>query len=249
MSDAARQFYDSLTQYSDLQELINNGEAEGLYLECKAPGAPQLTRDIKSQLGRAVSGFSNTPGGVIIWGVSTTKHEHSGLDFLSQIEPIGNCKLFARQVERAIPTLTTPSVTTAETKVMLQNKTDTRGVVITYIPKLIGDPTPSNIDNIFYFRSGDDFSVAPYEMVKRLFAATDVPDLHVLFDGKLVKLGTDGTWEVPIALRNDSSAIAEQIYASVRVDNPSACDDIQLSGFIDASGINPGKKRRMRTQI
>jgi len=64
----------------------------------------------------------------------------------------------------------------------------------------------------------------------------------VLFDSKLVKLGTDGTWEVPIALHNDSSAIAEQVYVSVNVDNPSACDDIQLSGFTDASVVNPGQR-------
>jgi len=75
----------------------------------------------------------------------------------------------------------------------------------------MGDPVQSNIDNLFYFRSGDDFSVAPYEMVKRLFAATDMPDLHLVFDSQLVKLATDGLWEIPIILENQSSAIAEHV--------------------------------------
>jgi predicted HTH transcriptional regulator len=96
MSDGAKQLYDSLAQYSDLDELIKGAEAEGLYLECKAPTAPQLTRDLRNTLGKALSGFSNTEGGIIIWGISTTKHAQSGLDVLSQIEPIGNCKLLVR---------------------------------------------------------------------------------------------------------------------------------------------------------
>jgi len=219
-ADAARQFYDSLSQYSDLEELISNGETEGLYLECKAPTAPQLTRDMRGNLTRAISGFSNTAGGVVIWGISTTKHEHSGLDVLTQIEPIGNCRLFARQIEKAAPRLTTPTITLVGTKIIVHNKTDTRGLVITYIPKTSGDPIQSNIDSHFYFRSGDEFSIAPYEMVKRLFAATAVPDLHSLFDSALVRLNEDGIWEVPIVIQNDSSAIAEHIKVSVTVDNP-----------------------------
>jgi hypothetical protein len=242
MTDAARHFYDSLSQYSDLEELINAGETEGLYLECKAPTIPQLSRDMRHNLSRALSGFSNTAGGVILWGVSTTKHEHSGLDVLPQIEPIGNCKLFARHIEKAAPTLTTPSLATIESKVITQKEDDTRGVVVTYIPKALGDPVQSNVDNIFYFRSGDDFSAAPYEMVKRLFAATDTPDLHLVFNSQLVNLTDDGMWEVPIIVLNNSSAIAEHVKVSVEIENSSVCDDIKTLGFTDASSMNPGKR-------
>ena len=128
MVEASRQLYDLLTRYSYIEELMSNGETEGIYLECKAPVSPQLTREIKANLARAISGFSNTTGGVILWGVSTTKHTHSNLDVLSQIEPIGNCKQFARQIENAIPTLTTPSIIGSDTKIVLKVKTDTRGI-------------------------------------------------------------------------------------------------------------------------
>jgi len=67
MSDGAKQLYDSLAQYSDLEELINGAEAEGLYLECKAPAAPQLSRDLRNTLAKAISGFSNTAGGIILY--------------------------------------------------------------------------------------------------------------------------------------------------------------------------------------
>jgi len=43
-----------------IQELIDTGESESLHLDCKAPGAPQLSRDLRAKLAEAVSGFANT---------------------------------------------------------------------------------------------------------------------------------------------------------------------------------------------
>lgn len=241
MSDSARQFYASLAHYSDLDDLIKNGEAEGLYLECKAPTEPQLTRDMKSNFAKALSGFSNTAGGIIVWGISTTKHAHSGLDILTQIEPIGRCKYFASQIQKASFALTNPPVTTTETKTLLKKSTDTRGVVVTYIPKTLGDPIQSNTDNLFYFRSGDEFPVVPYEMLKRLFAATQIPDLHSVFDDSRINPLKNQTWEIPIRIQNQSSAIADHVVVVVEIKNPSACQRIMSSDLRDASNVNPGK--------
>ena len=83
-------------------------------------------------------------------------------------------------------------------------------------------------------------------MIKRLFAATEVPDLHIVFDNNLVKPKEDGRWEVPIIIRNDSSAIAEYVKLSVTIDNPLVCEEVVIPGFMDASDINPGKKIFMR---
>ena len=149
--------------------------------------------------------------------------------------------MFARQIEKITPTLTTPAVTTALIKTISKAKTDSRGIVLAFIPKFLSDPMQSNQDNLFYFRSGDDFSVAPYEMIKRLFAATDAPDLHPNFDARLVRVAADGTWEIPVIVQNDSSAIAENVKFSVIMDEPSSCESIQLPGFTDQSAVNPGQ--------
>ncbi len=177
--EPALQKFEDLDQWSKLETLINSGEAEGLYLECKSPSSPQLSTELRAQLARALSGFSNTEGGVIIWGMSTKKHGHSGLDILTQIEPIGLCSQFAKQVETVIPALTTPPITKSATKCMFEKKRDRKGIVVTFVPKVIGDPVQVNFDGSFYFRSGAEFVKAPYEMIKRLFAATESPDLEL----------------------------------------------------------------------
>ena len=241
MTDAALHIFDSLNSYSRLQELIDNGEAEGLHLECKAPSEPRLTRELKAKLAEALSGFANTEGGVIIWGISTTKHSHSNLDVLTQIEPIGNCRRFAQQVDRAIPPSTTPSITTSKTKTIVKSSRDTRGVVLTYIPKTMGDPIQSNIDQKFYFRNGDEFSVLPYQMLQRLFAATKSPDLYPLFDARLVALEKNDLWKIPIIIENRSSAVAEHVTVSVTIENSSACEKVTAKHFRDVSDINPEK--------
>jgi len=242
MENAALKLFESINNYSKIEELIAQGEAEGIYLECKSPTVPLLDKGKKVQLARALSGFSNTEGGIIIWGIGITKHKHSNLDILSQIEEIGNCDNFAKQIEISIPTLTIPSITHSLTKIIKKSKKDSRGVIITYIPKGLGDPVQSNRDEYFYFRNGDEFTKLPYEMLKRLFASTESPDLHVVFNSKLVKIKEGGVWEIPIILENNSSAVAEKNHVFVQVINEEYCQEILSEKFIDVSNINPGKK-------
>ena len=242
MNDAALEIYNSLSSWRSLQALIDNGETEGLHLECKAPLHPSLNRDMKIKLAKALSGFSNTAGGVMLWGVATTPHSHSKLDVISQLEPIGNCAAFEKQVKAAIPTLTTPSVLRYQTKIIKRRKTDTKGVIAAYILFASGDPLLNNIDNVFYFRSSDEFVPAPYELIKRLFAVTDVPDVYPMFTQELVKLEADGSWSIPIAVDNRSTAFAENVDVSVTINNPESCERITASQFRDNSSVNPGVK-------
>jgi len=240
MSDGAFSLFTSLNNYTDLQDLIDNGEAEGLHLECKAPGAPKLTQALKAQLAKAVSGFSNTDGGVIIWGISTTPHAHSGHDILTQLEPIGRCQYFSQRVEKAIPSLATPAVAGTKVKSIKEQPKDTKGIVLAYIPRFDGDPVQSNEDHLFYFRCGDAFQIAPYSMIKRLFAASESPDIYPLIPDALVALQEDEFWDIPVAIENRSSAIGEHILVSVRVVNPSTCESIRPKHFKDLSALNPG---------
>ena len=86
MPSPAESLYNNLQSLNSVRDLIAEGEAEGQFLECKAPRSSQLERGLKSQLAVAVSGFANSGGGVIVLGVSTDNKLHPGLDVLTQIE-------------------------------------------------------------------------------------------------------------------------------------------------------------------
>ncbi|NQT97598.1 MAG: ATP-binding protein [Candidatus Marinimicrobia bacterium] len=249
MQTGSESLFNSLVNYSKVEDLIDQGEAEGLYLECKAPRSPQLNRDLKATLSKAISGFGNSEGGILIYGVSTTKHDHSGLDILTQIEPIGSVRKFVQQIDTFIPQATVPSYTKSESILLLVNPRDTRGIVIIHLPKYTGDPIRSAIDDHFYYRAGDCFVKAPFEVIKRMFAATESPDLTILILDDEIHFDTENKrWDIPIIIENRSSAIAEQIHISAEILNPNAFPNLSITHFDDVSAVNPGRTLFMYRQ-
>lgn len=237
----AASFFETLANYPAVQGLIDSGEAEGQFLECKAPREPRLTREMKAKLAVAASGFANSGGGVILWGVSTTRQEHSNLDVLSQIQPIGNIRRFTQQVDQLLPTLTTPSLPTKGTKILHQSRSDTRGIGVTLIPPTAGDPVQSTVDNLFHLRTGESFILAPYEILQRMFAGAAGPILEPVFRENIVSRDDAGVWKFPVILKNNSSAAARDVKLTLWITNPEACSSVEVDDLRDASDVNPGE--------
>lgn len=242
MENVAEKLYNSLATIQDIQKLIDEGETEGQYLECKSPQSPSLDRGLKQQLAEEVSAFTNTGGGVILWGVSTTHHQQSKMDVLSAIEEIGSVRNLKKQIDLATATTTEPQIISCQSKVILRVSGNTKGIIVTYIPPTPGDPIRTTTNREFFIRIGAERNKMPYETIKRMFAGTSGPDLFALFNNKIVVKQDDGSWRVPIVIQNNSSAAAKDAEVSVTVINDSACDQILSDGFIDQSNINPGKK-------
>lgn len=243
----ARSFFDSLDSWSSLEDLVQNGEPEGQYLEVKAVGEPRLQQGQRGHLSQALSGFANSAGGVLLWGASTTRHAHTGLDVVTQLEPFGNSRSFQKQVDVAIPTLAYPVVEGSESKTIHPTAGATKGIVITYIPRSQGDPIEALAGaKGFWLRSGAEFVEMPYETLRRLFAATTSPDLTPVFDQRVITKDANGLWTIPIVIRNNSSAVAERYQVSVGIKNFSACEVIQSPDLRDVSIVNPGERLFMQ---
>lgn len=239
---AAAALFASLNTYQAVAQLILDGEAEGQFLECKAPQSPALDKGLKAQLSVAASGFANSGGGVLLWGMSTDAHKHSGLDILTQIQPIGNVRAFAQRVDRALATLVTPTLTPPPSRVLTAAPGDTKGVVLTLVPPSIGDPIQALDDRRFYIRVGAEFVEMPYATLKRMFAGAEAPLLVPKFDDRLVRVDPDGTWHIPIVVTNLSSFAATGLTAIVEAHNFADCESIIAEQFNDASAINPGQR-------
>lgn len=231
--------YESLNSFQSLQNMISNGEAESSYLECKSPSNPNFNAGLKTQAAKTISAFANSGGGIILWGISTTKHNDKGMDVITAIQQIGDVKKFKSQLDLYLPTLTKPEVNIVS-KILLEKPEDTRGVVVTYVSPVNGDPVQCGEDNQFYLRIGDASMVMPYETIKRMFIGTAGPDLMPVIDNRIIKTGQDGKWNIPIVIQNLSSSAARDVEVSVTIKNPEACDHISSSTFRDQSSINPG---------
>ncbi len=236
--------FNSINTFSFIEELIKEGQEENQYLECKSPTEPRLTREQKSQLSEAVSGFGNSSGGIILWGVGTTKHDrgNKSLDILSQPEPVGLAKKFAREIDSTIPLLIKPpSSEIHQSKILFKKTTDTRGIIVTYIPPTSGDPVQA-LDGKFHIRIRHEFQEMPYEIIKRMFAGTDSPDIYPVFDKRIVELKPDDKWKIPIILENRSSAATTHVKVSISIENFLDCEEVIGEQLSDISHVNPGTK-------
>lgn len=74
-----------------LNQYIKNNQEENLYLEFKEGSNVKLTHpDDKKNFAKALSGFANSSGGLIVWGIKATKN-NQGIDCAcgsSEIEPL-----------------------------------------------------------------------------------------------------------------------------------------------------------------
>lgn len=102
----------------------------------------------------------------------------------------------------------------------------------------MSDPVQSAKDEYFYFRSGDDFHKASYEMIKRLFASSNSPDITISFNPDSIKKEKDGSWNFTATVLNKSIKIGEKIKVFFWIDNYTDCVNVATKSFDDISSLN-----------
>lgn len=234
----ARQVFDSLNTTEDLNLLVETAACEDLFLECKDQTSPvQISRDV---LAKMLSGFSNTSGGVILWGAHTDKKD--GNDVVTELFPVGNVETFRKRINNTLPTLTVPAVLDYELKV-ISEKGHTKGHLVAYI-KAKKAPVQSLHDDVFYIRAGDQFVKAPYDFIQRMFMAEDAPDIEVAIPEHLLSYDqSTNKIALPIGLDNNSLATGKEVVCTIKVLQHNNL--ISVTGdkeLVDLSSLNTNKK-------
>jgi len=86
------QFYDSI-DINKIDEFLEIGQQEHLHLDFKTVNKTQMDRDDRKNLAKCISGFANSDGGVIVWGIEARKNE-DGVDCAKNKRPIENIQQF-----------------------------------------------------------------------------------------------------------------------------------------------------------
>ena len=161
-----------------LDELISEGESEGLYLEFKTShdsgeGKTLHTRD-KKNLAKVLSGFSNSEGGVLVWGL-VCKQDDKGNDIPSSYALIENPGRFSSNISKNIGNATLPLLTGIENFVINFDLEGKKGVVVTYVPRSSLAPVQSLQGNRYYIRVGTEFRPTPHGVLSSLFGKRPEP--------------------------------------------------------------------------
>jgi hypothetical protein len=149
--------------------LISQEGLESFYIDYKESrfDGLKLHKDDRKNLAKAISGFANTSGGLIIWGIEEDRKNKK----FNQ-KPIQNPQKLANLFNESVSSLTQPAQTNVHSFPIILE--DGYGYVVTEIPKYYMSPVQviANIDKLqfrYYIRSGSSFVAANHDLLTGLY--------------------------------------------------------------------------------
>ncbi|WP_339307651.1 ATP-binding protein [Paenibacillus sp. FSL R5-0519] len=215
--------------YNGIKSMIGTSE-ENLFLDFKRKTNPLLDglkRDDKTTYAKALSGFSNASGGVIVWGIDARKEGNTGPDVAREEQPIAGLKRFLTDLNSLISDALVPvntGVINREIYINDDPKSD-KGFIVSYVPA--SDLPPHRAmctENIYYTRAGDNFIMMEHFMLEDAFGRRVKPKLEIYC--RVVRHRTSIVSNTPsfhllIGIKNKGKYMAN--YPALRVKAVSGC--------------------------
>jgi len=240
--------------YIALEDILLRKESESFFIEFKVTENVDYTsqrtlyKSDRKNLAKAISGFGNSEGGVLIWGINSSGNIN---DFAKALIPIKGVDNFKSLLESFIKLVTIPPHKTVENFIVRKSSKDKDGFVITIIPK--NDDRPyQNInegDYKYYMRAGDSFVPIPHGVLQGMFGRSPQSNVFWMFNvgnNGIPIVTTDQSIKLQVGLMavNNGLGIAEDIYGFSRAFSPGdACtisaqiSDAENYSFTQSYGI------------
>jgi hypothetical protein len=138
-----------------------------------------VARDDLSNLAREISALANSEGGVLIFGAGTTKGP-SGEDVLQRLNGVSPLDTYAERMRVRALSITTPSVSGLDVRVIADATRPNTGVVAVYVPLTDGAPYraegPDPRENKRYFiRVATVTDVMSHQLLAAMFGRSPHP--------------------------------------------------------------------------
>lgn len=200
-----RNIFDQLS-IEVINQMIADGQEEHLRLDFKRINNSNLNgADYKKNIAKSISGFANSSGGIVIWGVDAKKNELEvacafGAVHLTQLAQ------FISRLNEITSIAASPMVEGIESRAFdIGNNT---GFAATLIPESDAGPHMAKLgEDRYYKRNGQSFYKLEHFDLEDMFGRRQKPNLSVNFLQKTENLG-DKTLRLEINLVNDGKAIA-----------------------------------------
>lgn len=225
MPSNAENYFNQIVHSDDPVAFLNsqaNGVFEEEWLDFK--GQPNSVDSTLGLWGKAVTGFSNTEGGVLVWGINAREKANTKLDCSCGLDLIKNPLQLYSLLTKNISTATTPPTNGIQIKSFAANE-DGHGFVVCFIPEGKAKPYRSGLGEKYYFiRSGTSFNDANLALLRLMFYPKQSPDLQLSVNCKwnehvatLTELNNPPRTTVAIFVVNITNAgwaSAEHVYVS-----------------------------------
>jgi len=238
----AEDIFEKLIYFGEdaLNEFIQEHQTEELFMDFKQANSTgkhgwALSPDDRRNLAKCISGFGNSEGGVIVWGVECSRDMDIGDVAKAKIK-VKNVHRFMSWVESAISGCTIPSHNKVRNHIISVDENGD-GYLATYIPRSEVAPLMTTIGNNIYIRSGSNNVPAPYAVIAGMFGRSPQPNIELRLENRSLEILENNdedilyprTIDIPpqkyvkisfdIHCINDSNAIARELYMTCTTDN------------------------------
>jgi hypothetical protein len=188
----ARMIFEDLTKgdaadrWARIERLVAEKEPESLWLDFKEvrdPAAEPKEDYLKEKLARALSGFANTEGGILVYGIFAKEGKKGEPDAAEKITPIAEPSRFRAALEKLVKTLTDPVVGGIVVQEIVNPAKD-EGVVVVFVPESNGAPhrivsTTPVVNDKYMMRTATSVVVMPHRLLADRFSRSAPPRLQL----------------------------------------------------------------------
>lgn len=214
---------------------IDQKQEENLHLDFKLVANSELShKDDKRNFSKGLSGFANSSGGIIVWGVDARKNA-DGVDCATSVAELTNAALMVTRLNSLTGDATSPPVDGVMHKAVINPATG-RGVAATLVPENDAGPFMAKLGEQRYFkRSGDSFYQMEHFDLEDMFGRRRKPKLQLTIE--MVHTENENFNAVP-RLVNSGRAIARYAGLVLRFENVEIVDSGTLQ---NVTALNDGR--------
>jgi predicted HTH transcriptional regulator len=198
----------------EIEEYIRLEQEEHLHLEFKTVETSDLNkRDDRKNFAICISGFANSDGGLIIWGVHARKNKQM-IDCATAAKEIDSIKQFVTKLNEFTGQAVSPIIGGIRHKPL--ETSSGKGFAVTLVPESASGPHMAKLgEDRYYKRSGDSFYVMEHFDLEDMFGRRQKPKLQ--FDA--VQITEDGADEgLEFRIQNVGRGIAKYVGFFCRID-------------------------------
>jgi hypothetical protein len=169
---------------SALEQLIADREPESLFLDFKRSPQDGISKSLAPEdnknLSKAISGFANSSGGIIVWGVDCRRDPSTGNE-LAEKHPLIDAGGFNTKLQAAVSRTTIPAHPGVQVLFFDEPMQSPAGYVVVYVPQSLIGPIRSVVSNHYHVRTGSDFSFLSHDVLAGMFGRVPQPNVDLNF--------------------------------------------------------------------
>lgn len=186
------------------------GDVEDRRLDCKTVESDAFTSaSDKGNLAKAISGFANSEGGVILWGVSARKN-NEGIDCIEGHPGLRNPQRILARLQELTSQATSPGVVGVVHRIISGNGVGLH-FVATFVPQSDSGPHMAKLgEDRYYQRIGSSMMRMEHFQIADMFGRRPHPKLEI-------KATRSSEFVIEIELRNVGRGVARAPFLMLNV--------------------------------